>query len=128
MIDTNSEAFRGVCDTIHATFLANLLRHTSLNDAARKIMHDQMTEFSFELLTAYESAKPNKTAKLVFHNRETKPLSITIETTRDGVPSIMYWYWCCYAGQPYTVTYDGRNVPMEACGVPVGWNEGESKS
>jgi hypothetical protein len=57
MIDTDSEAFREARDTIQATFVANLLRHTSLDDDARKMIGEQMHEFAFELLTAYESAK-----------------------------------------------------------------------
>ena len=68
----------------------------------------------------------SKIAKLVFHNRESVPLNIAVETTHDSVPSIMAWYGAYYAGDPYTVSYDGRNVPIDLNGEPIGVGEGVS--
>jgi hypothetical protein len=213
MIDTNSEAFKAANCTLSLLMVINLLKHTSLDDDARKAIPAQMKPLTLELLKAWEGAKierakstyrqaqvtiesnahakrlqaiydaigdmtieqhnasvikaheaekpsestmlnvladirmitglrekpmllelageigrllaKNKTSKLVFHNRATKPLNTVIETTRESVPSIMAWYGAYWAGDPYTVTYDGRNVPFDSNGEPMGWNEGE---
>jgi hypothetical protein len=57
---------------------------------------------------------------LVFHNRESRTRNIKVNVCRDSVASLMAWYGAYYAGDTYTVSYDGRNVPMDQNGEPVG--------
>ena len=87
MTDRNSDAFRAARNTIHATFVANLLRHTSLDDDARKMIGEQVQEFALELITAYEAAKwqpietaPNEIDILVRHKKGI----LVIGLIRDG--------------------------------------------
>jgi hypothetical protein len=146
MIDTNSEAFNAGA----AAFRANAAHDTTLHDSLKAFLIEYEAARSSEITMLNVLAdirmitglreKPmllelageigkllaaNKPAKLVFHNRATKPLNIVIETTRECVPLIMAWYGAYWAGDPYTVTYDGRNVPFDLNGEPMGWNEGE---
>lgn len=57
---------------------------------------------------------------LVFSNADAKPRTAVIRCDQDSVPIIMSWYGAFYAGDRYTVTLDGRNVPMDQNGEPVG--------
>jgi hypothetical protein len=146
MIDTNSEAFNaGVAafranaahdTTLHDSLKAFLIEYeaarpneiTMLNVLADIRMSTGLREKPMLSELAGEIGKllaANKTAKLVFHSRDAKPLNTAIETTRESVPSIMAWYGECWSGDPYTVTFDGRNVPMDENGGPVDWKEGE---
>jgi hypothetical protein len=58
-------------------------------------------------------------AKLIFHNRETRPLNIAVETDAESVPRIMAWYGAWAAGDKYAVTFAGRNVPIDQNGEPL---------
>jgi hypothetical protein len=58
-------------------------------------------------------------AKLIFHNRETRPLNIVIETDAESAPHIMAWYGAWASGDKYTVTFNGRNVPIDQNGEPL---------
>lgn len=53
--------------------------------------------------------------KLVFNNADAtlKTTSVTLHV--DDVPDVMAWYGA-HAGDRYTVTRDGRNVPMDING------------
>lgn len=56
---------------------------------------------------------------LVFNNAETKPRSTVLRVAADAVPHVMLWYGGFHAGDRYTVTIDGRNVPMDQNGEPT---------
>jgi len=57
--------------------------------------------------------------RLVFHNRESRPLNVVVETTAESAPLIMAWYGAYFAGDTYDVTFDGRNVRMDHNGEPT---------
>ncbi len=57
--------------------------------------------------------------KLVFSNADAKPHNVALDVSRESVPHIMAWYGSYSAGDRYTVTYDGRNVPMDLNGEPL---------
>ena len=57
--------------------------------------------------------------RLVFSNADkSTPRNTVIETRMSDVANIMAWYGAYYAGDRYTVTVDGRNVPMDINGEP----------
>lgn len=58
-------------------------------------------------------------AKLIFNNADATPKSVVIECAAASVPNIMAWYGAYFAGDRYTVTLDGRNVPMDRNGEPL---------
>lgn len=58
-------------------------------------------------------------ARLIFNNADAKPRSIVIECTAASVAHIMAWYGAYFAGDRYTVTLDGRNVPIDHNGEPT---------
>ena len=57
--------------------------------------------------------------KLVFMNAEARPHNETVEVARESVAKVMTWYGSHFAGDRYTVAYDGRNVPMDINGEPT---------
>lgn len=56
---------------------------------------------------------------LIFHNPLSSPLNILVKTDAEGAPLIMEWYGSHYAGDNYTVSFNGRNVPMDINGCPI---------
>ena len=58
------------------------------------------------------------TVVLVFNSAETRPRSVVLHTRREDVEHVMAWYGAFHAGDRYTVTMDGRNVPMDQNGCP----------
>jgi hypothetical protein len=58
--------------------------------------------------------------RLVFANADAKPKVVAVDVSRESVPHIMAWYGAYCAGDRYTVTMDGRNVPMGRNGEMVG--------
>lgn len=57
-----------------------------------------------------------QTVRLVFSNADATPKNIALDVAQDAVPHIMDWYGGFHAGDRYTVTVDGRNVPMDING------------
>lgn len=55
---------------------------------------------------------------LVFSNADAKTKNVTIYTTAECAESIIVWYAAYHAGDRYTVTLDGRNVPIDHNGEP----------
>ena len=58
-------------------------------------------------------------ATLVFNNADATPKSVVLDVSVSAVPHIMAWYGVYFAGDRYTVTLDGRNVPMDQNGEPI---------
>ena len=56
--------------------------------------------------------------KLVFTNADATPKTTTITLADDCVSNVMAWYGAYFAGDRYTVTKDGSNVPMDRNGEP----------
>jgi hypothetical protein len=56
---------------------------------------------------------------LVFSNADDTPKNQRMVVHSDAVPLIMLWYAAFHDGDRYTVTVDGRNVPMDQNGEPV---------
>ena len=54
--------------------------------------------------------------RLVFNNADAIPKTVVIECTSESVPHVMSWYGAYYAGDRYTVAFDGRNIPMDQNG------------
>jgi hypothetical protein len=54
--------------------------------------------------------------RLVFSNAETKPKTVALDVSQESVAPIMAWYGAYHAGDRYTVTVDGRNVPFDPNG------------
>ena len=63
------------------------------------------------------------TVRLVFSNADATPKTTVLDVSAASVPDIMAWYGAYCAGDRYTVTVDGRNVPMDQNGEPVHVNE-----
>lgn len=59
-----------------------------------------------------------KIVTLVFNNVETSPKSTVLQVEDKAVPLIMAWYGGYHSGDHYTVTVDGRNIPMDQNGEP----------
>lgn len=55
---------------------------------------------------------------LVFNNADATPKSVVIRCDAASVTPIMQWYGAFHAGDRYTVTLNGRNVPMDINGAP----------
>jgi hypothetical protein len=53
---------------------------------------------------------------LVFKNAKAKPKNISIICAAESVAPIMDWYGGYFAGDRYTVAFNGRNVPMDLDG------------
>ena len=56
---------------------------------------------------------------LVFSNADATPKNRKLLVNLDAVPSIMAWYAEYHEGDRYTVTVDGRNMPMDQNGEPA---------
>ena len=56
------------------------------------------------------------TKALVFSNADATPKNMTIYTTKECVEDIMVMYGSHFAGDRYTVSFDGRNIPMDQNG------------
>lgn len=54
--------------------------------------------------------------KLVFSNADATPKNVCVVLSRESIPHVMAWYGAYFAGDRYTVTLDGRNVPMDQNG------------
>jgi hypothetical protein len=50
--------------------------------------------------------------RLVFSNADAKPHNVALDLSLESVPPVMAWYGAYHAGDRYTVTLDGRNVPL----------------
>jgi hypothetical protein len=61
---------------------------------------------------------------LVFINADATPKNTTINCCEVSAPKIMAWYGSYFAGDRYTVAFNGRNVPMDQNGEPCGWIAG----
>ena len=57
--------------------------------------------------------------RIVFNNADATPKTEVIDAGEDAVSRIMAWYGAYFAGDRYTVTVDGRNVPMDQDGEPL---------
>jgi len=58
------------------------------------------------------------TVRLVFNNADATPKTTVLDVSAEAVPDIMAWYGAYCAGDRYTATVDGRNVPMDQNGEP----------
>lgn len=57
-----------------------------------------------------------QTVALRFHNREATPPITCLRVSRSSVEPIMAWYGAYYAGDEYTVTINGKEVPHDMNG------------
>ena len=55
---------------------------------------------------------------LVFSNADATPKNMTIYTIKECVEDIMIMYGSHFCGDRYTVSFDGRNIPMDHNGWP----------
>ena len=56
---------------------------------------------------------------LVFSNADATPKNVSIEVGLCSVWYVMAWYGAYHAGDRYTATLDGRDVPMDENGSPI---------
>ena len=49
---------------------------------------------------------------LVFMNADATPKNTSVTCSVESVAPIMNWYGAYFAGDRYTVAFNGRNVPM----------------
>lgn len=54
---------------------------------------------------------------LAFSNADAKPPNTVIKLDRKSVRNVMEWYGAFYAGDRYTATLDGQNIPMDRNGA-----------
>jgi hypothetical protein len=59
-----------------------------------------------------------KTERLVFNNADATPKSNVLDIHIDGVEDVCRWYAAFFAYDFYTVTMNGRNLPLDSNGVP----------
>lgn len=57
--------------------------------------------------------------RLVFSNAEATPKNVSIDLSMESVSHVMAWYGAYFAGDRYTATLDGRNVPMDQNGEMI---------
>lgn len=62
--------------------------------------------------------------KLTFMNADAKPHNCSVTVSADCVSQVMAWYGAYYAGDRYTVAFEGRNIPMDHNGEPTRHVEG----
>ena len=72
---------------------------------------------------ALQPAVQPVTVRLVFSNADATPKTTVLDVSAEAVPDIMAWYGAYCSGDRYTVTVDGRNVPMDQNGEPDHVNE-----
>jgi hypothetical protein len=53
---------------------------------------------------------------LVFMNADATPKNISVRCSAESVAPIMDWYGAYWAGDRYTVAFNGRNIPMDING------------
>ncbi len=61
----------------------------------------------------------NEMKALVFSNADATPKNMTIYTTKECIENIMIMYGSHFCGDRYTVSFDGRNIPMDNWGWPI---------
>ena len=59
------------------------------------------------------------TERLVFNNADAKPKSHALDIHIDGVKDVCQWYAAFFAGDLFTITLNGRNLPLDLNGEPV---------
>ena len=59
------------------------------------------------------------TATLAFSKADATPKNVALDVSASAVSHVMAWYGAYHAGDRYTVTLDGRNVPMDQNGEPI---------
>jgi hypothetical protein len=60
-----------------------------------------------------------KTVRLVFNNADATPKSNVLDIHIDYVQDVCQWYAAFFDGDRFTVTMNGRNLPLDLNGVPV---------
>jgi hypothetical protein len=55
-----------------------------------------------------------KTERLVFNNVDATPKSNVLDIHIDGVENVCHWYAAFFDGDLYTVTMNGRNLPLQS--------------
>lgn len=63
-----------------------------------------------------ETESPGELGELAFHNWDARPRRATIRCDRASVPLIMAWYGSYYAGDRYTVSFDGKQLQKDQNG------------
>lgn len=66
-----------------------------------------------------EQLERERPKALVFSNADATLKNVTIYTTRESIGNIIIWYGSHHGGDRYTVSFDGRNVPMDNWGWPT---------
>lgn len=65
-------------------------------------------------------------ARLVFSNADAKPHNVSMDISFENINQVMAWYAAYFSGDRYTVTMDGRDVPMDQNGeILTALKEGE---
>ena len=57
--------------------------------------------------------------ELVFMNADAKPHNGSINVDAKDAHHVMAWYGAYFAGDRYTVAFDGRNIPIDQNGEPT---------
>ena len=73
-----------------------------------------------EMLASELRARVPKMRTLVFSNADATPKNVRVECGLDCVGDIMEWYGGYFARDHYTVTLDGRDVPIDQYGSAKG--------
>ena len=58
--------------------------------------------------------------RLVFNNADSRPYSSVVDVGIESVAAVCEWYASHHAGDRFTLTMDGRNVPLDINGEPDG--------
>jgi hypothetical protein len=99
-----------------------------MSDDLKKRLQDyasgayDMTPICSTLLDAkvcIEQLERERAKALVFSNADATPKNVTIYTIRESIEDIMIWYGSHHEGDRYTVSFDGRNMPMDNWGWPT---------
>jgi len=62
---------------------------------------------------------PKKIVTLVFTNADVTPHNTTIICSQSNVYGIACWYGAYFKGNRYTVSCDGRDIPLNQYGEPL---------
>jgi hypothetical protein len=65
--------------------------------------------------------EPIIVGELIFKNSDARPKVVEIQCNKDSVPHIMTWYGGYFAGDKYSVTWNGEKVPKDNNGEPIDW-------
>jgi len=57
--------------------------------------------------------------RLVFSNADATPKNVAIDLDIDSANDVCVWYAAFHAGDRFTLTMNGRNVPLDHNGEPV---------